>query len=110
MNKFHNKITYVDGIRFHSAKEARRWKELQLLERAGHISDLRRQVKYILIPTQYDDKGKLLFRGVNYFADFVYRDRAGKIVVEDCKGFRTEVYKIKAALMYLNYRIKVLET
>ena len=110
MSKYGNKITFVDGIKFHSAKEARRYRELKLLERAGHITDLRRQVKYVLWPTIYDDDGKLLFHGRNYYADFVYRDRSGKIVVEDCKGFRTEVYKMKAALMYLNYHIKVLET
>lgn len=80
------------------------------MERAGVITDLKRQVRYLLIPAQYDKDGKLLERCCNYYADFVYRDKAGKIVVEDTKGFRTQDYIIKRKLMLLNYGVRILET
>lgn len=86
-NKYHNKKITVDGITFDSLKEANRWKELKLLERAGEITDLKRQVKFELIPSQKAD-GKVLEREVNYIADFVYKNKAGLEVVEDVKGYR----------------------
>lgn len=117
--KYRNKKVYVDGIVFDSIKEATRYRELRLLERAGAISELRRQVKYILIPAQREPdtigpkggkiKGKLLEREVAYYADFVYLDEHGNTIVEDAKGIRTEVYKIKRKLMLQNYGIKILE-
>ena len=91
------------GYVFDSRKEFNRWCELRLLERAGKISDLKRQVKYELIPKQDGE------RACNYMADFVYC-QDGKTVVEDCKGFRTEAYKIKRKLMLSVHGIKVKET
>lgn len=118
-SKYHNKKVVRDGIVFDSVREANRWTELRLLERAGAISGLRRQVKYILIPAQREPdtagkrggvkKGKLLEKEVSYYADFVYEDETGKTVVEDVKGVRTEVYKIKRKLMLLNYGIRIVE-
>jgi len=79
------KVTLPCGT-FDSQKEYCRWKELQLLERAGEIAELRRQVKYELIPTQRMD-GKCVERSVDYIADFVYQQE-GRQVVEDVKGYR----------------------
>ena len=91
------------GYVFDSKKEFIRWCELRLLERAGKISDLKRQVKYELIPKQDGE------RACNYVADFVYC-QDGETVVEDCKGFRTEGYKIKRKLMLWVHGVKIKET
>lgn len=100
----------LDGIEFDSRKEARRWQELKLLERAGKIRDLRRQVKYVLIPAQKDARGKSLERECAYIADFVYFDLGLNYeVVEDTKGFRTDAYRIKRKLMLERYGIRIQE-
>ena len=111
MNKYNaKKIVTPEGV-FDSRKEHRRWCELKLLERAGKITKLRRQVKYVLIPAQHEDKvGKLLERECSYKADFVYVDETGKEVVEDTKGVRTADYKIKRKLMLFKYGIRIKET
>ena len=104
MNKYGaRKVTAPDGQVFDSQKEYNRWCNLRLLERAGKISDLKRQVKYELIPKQEGE------RACTYVADFVYCQDE-KTVVEDCKGFRTEGYKIKRKLMLWVHGIKVKET
>ena len=105
-NKYGNvRVATLDGIAHDSKKEARRWAQLNLLLKAGEIKDLRRQVKYELIPKQDGE------RACQYIADFVYFDcREGKEVVEDCKGKRTDVYIIKRKLMLWKYGIKILET
>lgn len=107
MNKYGaKKITDpATGYVFDSKKEYHRWCELRLLERAGKITDLKRQVKYELIPKQDGE------RAVFYVADFVYIDTAnGKTVVEDTKGVRTDAYKIKRKLMLWVHHIKIKET
>ena len=109
MNKYLNIPVKVNGQRFDSRKEANRYKELLLLERAGTIHALKRQVRYLLIPTQYDDDGKCVERSCNYVADFVYFED-GKLVVEDTKGLKTDVYRIKRKLMLANYGIRIRET
>ena len=89
MSKYGNiKTTTSDGITHDSVKEANRWCELKLLERAGRISDLRRQVKFELIPKQEGE------RAIHYIADFVYIEN-GRQVVEEVKGFRTKEDKLK---------------
>lgn len=118
--KYGNKKIYEDGEVFDSKKEYRRWKELILLVKAGEISKLQRQVKYTLIPSQREPDirgprggirhGKLIEREVSYIADFVYTDKAGQIVVEDCKGLRTKEYIIKRKLMLHEYGIRIKET
>ena len=110
MNKYHAKAEVREGKRFHSGKEAKRYKELQLLERQGLIKDLRRQVRYLLIPTQYDSDGKCIERCCNYYADFVYKDANGRVVVEDAKGYKTQEYILKRKLMLQIYGIRILET
>lgn len=106
-NKYGNKKTVVDGITFDSRKEAKRYQELKLLEKAGEIKDLRRQVKYELIPSQKIN-GKVVERKVEYVADFVYLQN-GDIVVEDTKGIRTKDYIIKRKLMLYVWGIKIVE-
>lgn len=104
MNKYSaKKVTAPDGQVFDSKMEYHRWCELKLLERAGKISDLQRQVKYEVIPKQDGE------RACTYVADFVYR-QDGKTVVEDCKGFRTEAYKIKRKAMLFLKGIRIKET
>jgi len=108
MSKYHSTPTEVNGIRFDSKREANRWAELRLMERAGKIQKLKRQVKYLLIPSQYRD-GKCIEREASYIADFVYI-KDGHLVVEDCKGFRTPEYKLKRKLMLERYDIRLVET
>ena len=116
------KIMTADG-EFDSRHEYQRWCELKLLERAGKITHLKRQEKYLLIPAQYetherisDKTGKKLKDGrrcvekeCSYVADFVYFLPDGELVVEDAKGVRTEGYIIKRKLMLQVYGIKISE-
>lgn len=98
------------GRKHDSKAEFRRCYELELLEKAGEIRDLKRQVKHVLIPAQYDSSGKLLEKAITYTSDFEYVDvRTGEAVVEDVKGVRTEVYKIKRKLMLWIYKIRIKE-
>lgn len=98
MNKYHNKKITVNGKIFDSKKEAKRYQVLKMLENANIISNLSRQVPFELIPKQKDE------RAVKYIADFTYIETAtGKIIVEDVKGYRTDVYKIKRKLFKWRY-------
>ena len=100
-NKYNNKKVYVDGIKFDSRGEARRYSELKLLERANEIWNLELQPKFELLPT-FKKKG-ITHRSINYIADFKYTDKQGNIVVEDFKGVETEVFKIKRKLFEYKY-------
>lgn len=134
-SKYGSKKITMEGETFDSLKEYRRFCELKLLERAGKITNLHRQVKYTLIPTQYEPdiigerggrkKGKLIERECAYIADFVYEVRTStqytdddgnlvfadgfKTVVEDTKGFRTTEYIIKRKLMLWVHGIRISE-
>lgn len=105
--KYHSRKISRDGITFDSVKEYRRWCELSLLERAGTIQNLKRQVKFELIPSQRID-GKVIERSCTYIADFVYTEN-GKMVVEDTKGFRTTDYIIKRKLLLWVHGIRIQE-
>lgn len=124
MSKYKNiETTTSDGIRHASIKEANRWCELKMLERAGRIRELDRQVSFELIPRQteavlrYSKEGKRLKdglkvveRSVVYKADFVYYDVAsGCNVVEDTKGKKTKDYVIKRKLMLWRHGIRIKE-
>lgn len=120
MSKYHSKKITWDGETFDSIKEYNRWKELKLLERAGEITGLKRQVKIKLLPTQREfsgevgkngkfKKGKLLEREVSYIADFVYSNKIGATVVEDVKGFRTKEYILKRKMMLYFHGIRIKE-
>ena len=104
MNKYGaKKVTAPDGQKFDSMKEYNRYCVLKLLQRAGKISDLKRQVKFELIPKQ---EGELT---CNYVADFTYYQN-GEYIVEDVKGCKTDVYKIKKKLMLWVHGIRITET
>lgn len=130
--KYHSKKVVKDGITFDSQKEYKRFCELSSLEREGKITNLQRQVKFVLIPAQYEPdivgkrggrkKGKLIERECSYIADFVYEKRIYrpdafeevystrlKTVVEDVKGVRTKDYIIKRKLMLHIHGIRIKE-
>ena len=107
-SKYHAEKTIIDGERFDSKREAERWQELRLMEKAGEISNLRRQVKYELIPA-FKKPGERTERSVSYIADFVYTEN-GETIVEDSKGFKTDAYRIKRKLMIERYGIWIRET
>ena len=126
MSKYRNKKAYSNGIVFDSIREKKRYNELLLLERAGVITNLRRQVPFELVPAQYEEipTGETYSRGdkkgypktkkvcteksVRYIADFVYTEN-GKTVVEDAKGLRTTDYIIKRKLMLYFHDIRIKE-
>ncbi len=123
MAKYRNKKVKYDGMVFDSVRELKRYKELKLLEKTGEIKELRTQVKYVLIPAQYETiervgkkgqklkpKKKLVEREVSYIADFAYCDTKNLVdVVEDTKGFKTKDYIIKRKLMLHVHGIKINE-
>lgn len=105
--KYKNHKTKVDGIVFDSKREADRWLVLRILEETGEISNLRRQVKFVLVEgKRWSDGHK--HRDITYIADFVYND-GGKTIVEDAKGFKTPVYIIKRELMKAVHNIEIVE-
>ena len=110
-SKYHARKVTVDGITFASRKEAARYQELRLLERAGAISDLRLQERFELIPSQRIN-GKVVERPVSYVADFVYTED-GATVVEDVKGYTKsrayDVFVIKRKLMLEKHGIQIRE-
>ena len=110
MSKFGNrKVKTPEGV-FDSVKEYSRWQELKMLERAGEIYGLKRQVPFVLIPTQKDETGKVIEREVKYIADFTYRERRdNRLVVEDTKGMRTREYILKRKLMLYRNGIRIQE-
>lgn len=128
-NKYNARKATVNGEEFDSKKEARRWQQLKLMERAGEIDDLRRQVKYVLIPAQREESTEVFMRGkkkgfhkpgrviekeVAYIADFVYHDiNSDREVVEDVKGYRDgaayKIFVLKRKLMLWRYGIRIRE-
>ena len=118
MRKYGSKKVRVDGIVFDSKREAARYCELKILQRAGKVKDLELQKTFELIPAQREPdtigarggikKGKVIEQAVKYVADFVYTEN-GKTVVEDTKGFRTKDYIIKRKLMLYIHGIKIRE-
>ena len=101
-SKYNARRTEVDGIKFGSASEAARYVELKLLERAGKIRGLELQPRYELIKAFTTDSGERV-RGIAYVGDFRYVDKTGAVIVEDVKGFKPDVYKIKRKLLLWRY-------
>ncbi len=99
-HKYNAKAVTLDGERFDSTGESRRWRELKLLERAKKIRNLERQVAYELQPKY--KRGEKTIRAIKYEADFRYEEN-GRLVVEDFKGMETPVFKLKAKLFGFIY-------
>ena len=103
MSKYGARRTEVDGIMFASAKEARRYSELRLLQRAGEITDLTRQPRYPIVINDV--------KVCTYVADFSYLEKgAARVTVEDAKGFKTDIFNLKRKLMWAVHNIEVLIT
>lgn len=100
MNKYGNRRTEVDGITFASKREADRYGELKLLEKAGEIRELELQPRFALMV----NANKI----GTYIGDFAYCEY-GKLVIEDAKGVRTQVYEIKKKLMLALHGIAIRE-
>jgi hypothetical protein len=101
-SKYGNKKVMVKNIQFDSKKEADRFLELNYLHRCGKIKDLKLQPKFLLMKGFKHDKRKI--RDIFYVADFQYINQDGKAVVEDVKGLRTSVYRLKKKLFLNIYR------
>ena len=102
-NKYKNKKATYDGITFDSKKEMNRYRELKLLEKGKSIKNLELQPEFLLIPTLRYEKQKTDRKTV-YKADFKYENKKGQIIIEDVKGFKTDVYQIKRKLLIHNMR------
>lgn len=124
MSKYHSRKVTRNGITFDSKREANRHSELLLLERAGAITELQRQVRFTLLPAHYEayerfgkngqrlkDGQRCVERAVVYVADFVYRDKNGTLVVEDVKSpaTKTKDYVIKRKLLFHFYGLRIKE-
>lgn len=120
--KYHSKKVHIDNETFDSKKEYKRYLELKEKQRKGEIRELKRQVKFELIPTQYEiigiytkgqkkglPKRKVVQRPVAYIADFTYIENE-EYIVEDSKGYRTTDYILKKKMMYYFKKIKIRET
>jgi hypothetical protein len=94
-------------IRFHSTREARRYVALRGLEQTGAISGLARQVPYDLRVPRPNGDTVVIGR---YVADFVYRTPDGAIVIEDTKGYRTDLYRWKKRHVEAQYGVVIRET
>lgn len=105
-SKYKNKKSEYKGIKFDSKREMLRYIVLDDMQNKGEIEDLQLQVPFILIPP-FELNGKK-YKGMKYIADFTYK-KDGKVVVEDVKGMRTDVYKIKKKLMAYVHKIEIKE-
>jgi hypothetical protein len=96
-NKYHAKPVIINGIRFSSQKEGKRYQELLYARKSGDCLWFLRQV-----PFHLDG-------GVKYLADFLVFWKDGKVTVEDVKGFRTPVYRVKRGWVESKYPIEITE-
>ena len=110
MSKYGAQKTTFQGMTFDSKKEAERFAELRYMQMGKLIGGLQCQYKFMLIPPQKDENGKVIERAVYYVADFVYTDlKTGELVVEDTKGVKTKDYIIKRKLMLHVHGIRIRE-
>ena len=115
-SKYRNKIKEVDGIAFDSTKEAACYEELKRAKESGEIKSFEMQKRFELIPAQYAEvpvNGKLkrrcVERAITYLADFVVSFPDGETTVLDCKGHKTEVYRIKKKLLMMTCGLRIKE-
>ena len=99
-HKYNAKKTIINGITFASKKEAERYKILKKMESNGEISELELQPRFLL-QEKFKYRGKTI-REINYIADFKYL-KNDKVIVEDTKGFVTDVFKIKIKIFKFKY-------
>lgn len=104
--KYRNTKTVVGGVAFDSRREAARWQELQMLERAGQIRDLRRQVAFELVPGVKFAGAARKKPALRYTADFVYTER-DKQVIEDVKGVETREFRMQRHLLLALHGLEV---
>lgn len=118
--KYGNKKSYFGTEAFDSKLERDRYMYLQSCEKRGLISNLRKQVPFVLIENQYETaiehlktKDKevqvLVEQKCSYIADFVFEKPNGDIVVEDTKGLKTPEYILKRKMMLYFHKIKIHE-
>lgn len=100
-SKYHNKKVEVAGKTFDSKKESRDWLRLKSMEESGIIKSLRCQVPFELLP-KYTTRDGRKIRAITYVADFVY-ERDGCTYVQDSKGMRIDVYKMKRKIFEYKY-------
>ena len=101
MSKYKAVRVEVDGVWFDSKREAAHYQELKMLARSGVISELELQPVFQLIVNG--------MKVCTYIADFRYKDRDGHMCVEDSKGVRTPVYKLKVKLLEALHQVRVIE-
>lgn len=101
MTKYRAKKTEIDGIKFDSKKEAKRYIALRELEKKGNIEKLMLQPRFLL-QEGFRKNGKA-YRKIEYVADFMY-EQDGKLIIEDVKGMKTDVYKLKQKLFEKRYQ------
>ena len=106
-SKYGAKKIEIDGIKFDSKRESERYTVLKYLESIGDITDLQLQVPYELQP-KYVMDGKTI-RSITDRADFVYKDKHGKTIIEDSKGYRTKEYLLKKKLFEYKFNLKITE-
>ena len=99
--KYRNRPTTVDGIRFASALEARQWGRLRLLALAGRVVQIERQPRFPLVVNGYPVG--------TYVADFRVTYADGTVAVQDCKGVRTPLYRLKRKLVRALYGFELVE-
>lgn len=109
MNKFNAKKTVVDGIKFDSKAEARRYMVLKDMEKRGEIAGLVLQPEFELQPRYKSPADGHIVRPIKYRADFIYTAK-GETVVEDVKGRKTPVYELKKKLFEYKYGMPIKET
>lgn len=101
-SKYGNKKITIDDHKFDSIKEANRYRQLKYMQLAGEISDLVLQPSFVLQESFRDETGKH-HRAITYVADFQYKDKTGRKIIEDVKGMKTEVFKLKEKLFRSKY-------
>ena len=101
LNKYKNIKTKVDGIKFDSKAEAKRYIELKMLLKGKYITDLELQPKFELQPKYITNKGEHI-RAIIYKADFMYIEN-GITIVEDVKGVETKDFKLKKKMLEYKY-------
>lgn len=109
MSKYNNTKVIVDDYVFDSKQESKRYKELKLLLKAGEISNLELQPRFLL--QEAFTKNGTRYRKLEYVADFKYIEK-GKTIVEDVKGYQTDVFKIKHKIfekMYPDLELRIIE-